>query len=43
MTVVDASVVLRWLLAETSEEAEQLLETQLNGSDQLVAPELLYL
>jgi predicted nucleic acid-binding protein len=42
MTVVDASVVLKWLLAEPSEEAEQLLETHLNGSDQLVAPELLY-
>ena len=42
MTVVDASVVLKWLLAEPSEEAEQLLETHLNGSDPLVAPELLY-
>jgi len=42
MTVVDASVVLKWLLAEPSEEAEELLETHLNGSDPLVAPELLY-
>jgi predicted nucleic acid-binding protein len=42
MTVVDASVVLKWLLTEPSEEAEQLFETHLNGSDQLVAPELLY-
>src|SRR5262249_2699872 len=42
VTVVDASVVLKWLLAEPSEEAEELLETHLNGSDPLVAPELLY-
>ena len=42
MTVVDASVVLKWLLAEPSEEAKELLETHLNGSDPLVAPELLY-
>jgi predicted nucleic acid-binding protein len=42
MTVVDASVVLKWLLAEPSEEADDLLETHLNGSDPLVAPELLY-
>jgi len=42
MTVVDASVVLKWLLAEPSEEAEELLERHLNGSDPLVAPELLY-
>jgi predicted nucleic acid-binding protein len=42
MTVVDASVVLKWLLTEPSEEAEELLETHLNGSDPLVAPELLY-
>ena len=36
MTVVDASVVLKWLLAEPSEEAEKLLETHVNGSDPLV-------
>ena len=42
MTVVDASVVLKWLLAELSAEAEELLERHLNGSDPLVAPELLY-
>ena len=42
MTVVDASVVLKWLLAEPSAEAEALLEKHLNGSDPLVAPELLY-
>jgi len=42
MTVVDASVVLKWLLAEASEEADEVLETHLNGSDPLVAPELLY-
>ena len=42
MTVVDASVVLKWLLAEPSAEAETLLEKHLNGSDPLVAPELLY-
>jgi len=42
MTVVDASVVLKWLLAEPSQEAKELLETHLNGSDPLVAPELLY-
>ena len=42
MTVVDASVVLKWLLAEPSEEAKELLETHLNGSDPWVAPELLY-
>jgi predicted nucleic acid-binding protein len=41
MTVVDASVVLKWLLAEPSAEAEELLERHLNGSDPLVAPELL--
>jgi len=42
MTVVDASVVLKWLLAEPSEAAEELMEMHLNGSDPLVAPELLY-
>jgi predicted nucleic acid-binding protein len=42
VTVVDASVVLKWLLAEPSEKAEELLETHLNGTDALVAPELLY-
>jgi predicted nucleic acid-binding protein len=42
MTVVDASVVLKWLLAEPSAEAEALLEKHLNGGDPLVAPELLY-
>ena len=42
MTVVDASVVLKWLLAEPSEEAEELLERHVNESDPLVAPELLY-
>jgi predicted nucleic acid-binding protein len=42
MTVVDASVVLKWLLVEPSEEAEALLEKHLNGGDPLVAPELLY-
>jgi len=42
MTVVDASVVLKWLLAEPSAEAEELLERHLNGSDPLIAPELLY-
>ena len=42
MTVVDASVVLKWLLAEPSAEAEELLERHLNGSDPLVAPVLLY-
>ena len=42
MTVVDASVVLKWLLAEPSAEAEALLQKHLDGSDPLVAPELLY-
>ena len=42
MTVVDASVVLKWLLAEPSAEAEALLEKHLDGGDPLVAPELLY-
>jgi predicted nucleic acid-binding protein len=42
MTVVDASVVLKWLLAEPSAQAEALLEKHLNGGDPLVAPELLY-
>ena len=42
MTVVDASVVLKWLLAEPSAQAEALLDKHLNGGDPLVAPELLY-
>lgn len=42
MTVVDSSVVLKWLLAKPSEATEELLEMHLNGSDPLVAPELLY-
>ena len=42
MTVVDVSVVLKWLLAEPSAEAEALLQKHLDGSDPLVAPELLY-
>jgi predicted nucleic acid-binding protein len=42
VTVVDASVVLKWLLAETSERSHAILEDHLNGSDRLVAPELLY-
>ena len=42
MTVVDASVVLKWLLAEPSAQAEALLEKHFNGGNPLVAPELLY-
>lgn len=42
MTVVDASVVLKWLLAEPSERAQAVLEEHLDGSDRLIAPELLY-
>ena len=42
MTVVDTSVVLKWLLAEPSEKARAVLEKHLDGSDRLIAPELLY-
>lgn len=41
MKVVDASVVLQWLLQETSTGSRDILEAHLNGSEPLVAPELL--
>jgi predicted nucleic acid-binding protein len=39
--VVDASVVLQWLLQETSTGSRDILEAHLDGSEPLVAPELL--
>jgi predicted nucleic acid-binding protein len=39
--VVDASVVLQWLLEKPSTRSGQILEEHLNGSEPLVAPELL--
>ena len=41
MTVVDASVVLKWLLEEPVGKAQEVLEKHLSGADLLVAPELL--
>ena len=41
MKVVDASVVLQWLLAEPSAGSKEILEAHLNGSEPLIAPELL--
>ncbi len=41
MRVVDASVVLQWLLEQPSARSREILEGQLNGSEPLVAPELL--
>ena len=41
MKVVDASVVLQWLLEEPSTGSKEILEAHLNGSEPLVAPELL--
>ena len=41
MTVVDASIVLRWLLETPSIAARTILERHLDGRDALVAPELL--
>lgn len=41
MRVVDASVVLQWLLEQPSARSRKILEGQLNGSEPLVAPELL--
>ena len=41
MRVVDASVVLQWLLEQPSARSSEILEGQLNGSEPLVAPELL--
>lgn len=42
MTVVDASVVLSWLLEEPSGKSDEILEGHINGSEVLVAPELLH-
>jgi predicted nucleic acid-binding protein len=39
--VVDASVVLQWLLEEPSTGSSEILEAHLNGSEPLIAPELL--
>jgi predicted nucleic acid-binding protein len=39
--IVDASVVLQWLLEEPSTGSKQILEGHLNGSEPLLAPELL--
>lgn len=41
MRVVDASVVLQWLLEEPSTRSSEVLEEHLSGSEPLVAPELL--
>ena len=41
MRVVDASVVLQWLLEQPSARSTEILEGHLNGSEPLVAPELL--
>lgn len=41
MRVVDASVVLQWLLELPSARSTEILEGHLNGSESLVAPELL--
>lgn len=41
MIVVDASVVLKWLLVEPSGETQEILEKHVDGSELLVAPELL--
>jgi len=39
--VVDASVVLQWLLEEPSAKSGEILEGHLNGREPLIAPELL--
>ena len=41
MRVVDASIVLQWLLEAPSETARPVLEDHVEGRDALVAPELL--
>ncbi len=41
MRVVDASVVLKWLLEESPGESRDILEQHIAGEDILVAPELL--
>ncbi len=41
MRVVDASVVLQWLLEQPSARSTEILEGHLSGSEPLVAPELL--
>lgn len=41
MRVVDASVVLQWLLDEPSTGSTEILEAHLDGSEPLIAPELL--
>ncbi len=41
MKVVDASVVLQWLIEQPSARSAEILEGHLNGSEPLVAPELL--
>lgn len=41
MKVVDASVVLQWLLDEPSTGSKRILEAHLDGSEPLIAPELL--
>lgn len=41
MKVVDASVVLQWLLEETSTASKEILNAHLNGGEPLIAPELL--
>jgi len=38
--VVDASVVLQWLLAEPSTGSKEVLKAHLDGSESLIAPEL---
>ena len=41
MRVVDASVVLQWLLEQPPARSTEILDGHLNGSEPLVAPELL--
>ncbi len=41
MTVVDASVALKWLLEEPLGKSQETLERHINGRESLVAPELL--
>ena len=41
MKVVDASIVLQWLIEQPSARSTEILEGHINGNEPLVAPELL--
>jgi predicted nucleic acid-binding protein len=41
MRIVDASIVLRWLLEEPVAESARALEDHVSGADPLVAPDLI--